>query len=149
VAPAAPASFLAAMLHISRDPEWQVTHPGSDRALLVESLKGLHKLLAMHDLEFGHRTLTEGLRFSSTYEALTGAGWLQALDLILLQMILPRIHGSRPRVEPILSDLQGYCTNVESSSVDAASSPDLPFSLSKVERMLRIVRANQFVSFTE
>jgi 5-methylcytosine-specific restriction enzyme B len=149
VAAAAPAAFLASMLHISRDPEWQVTHPDSDRELLVESLKALHKLLAKHDLEFGHRTLTEALRFSSTYDALSGAGWLQALDLILLQMILPRIHGSRPRVEPILADLEGYCTKVGSPRIDAASTPDLPFSLLKVGRMLRILRANQFVSFTE
>ncbi len=149
VAAAAPAAFLASMLHISRDPEWQVAHPGSERALLVESLKALHKLLTKHDLEFGHRTLTEALRFSSAYDALCGASWLQALDLILLQMILPRIHGSRPRVEPILTDLEGYCMNVGSARVDATSTPDLPFSLLKTARMLRILRANQFVSFTE
>jgi 5-methylcytosine-specific restriction protein B len=149
VAGAAPAAFLASMLHISRNPEWLATHPGSDRALLVESLKALHKLLTRHDLEFGHRTLTEALRFSSIYDALSGAGWLQALDLILLQMILPRIHGSRPRVEPLLIDLEVYCTNVESPGGAGNSTPDLPFSQSKIERMLRIVRANQFVSFTE
>jgi hypothetical protein len=137
------------MLHISRDPQWLLTHPGSDRSLLVESLLALHRLLSKHDLEFGHRTLTEALRFSSIYEALGGAGWLQALDLILLQMILPRIHGSRPRVEPILTDLEGYCTNVGAPIVGTTSTPDLAFSLSKVARMLRIVRANQFVSFTE
>lgn len=149
VAAAGPAAFLTSMLRISRDPEWLITHPGSDRALLVESLKALHELLTKHDLEFGHRTLTEALRFSSIYDAFSGAGWLQALDLILLQMILPRIHGSRPRVEPILTDLEGYCTNVGPLRVDTTSTPDLPFSLSKVQRMLRIVRANQFVSFTE
>jgi len=149
VAAAAPASYLASMLHISRDPKWLLTHPGSDRPLLVESLLALHRLLSKHDLEFGHRTLTEALRFSSIYEALGGAGWLQALDLILLQMILPRIHGSRPRVEPILTDLEGYCTKVGAPGVDATSPPALPYSLSKVARMLRIVRANQFVSFTE
>jgi 5-methylcytosine-specific restriction protein B len=149
VAAAAPAAFLAFMLQISRDPEWLLIHPGSDRALLVESLKTLHKLLTKHDLEFGHRTLTEALRFFSIYDAIAGAGWLQALDLILLQMILPRIHGSRPRVEPILTDLEGYCTNVRSVDLDGTSTPDLPLSQSKVGRMLRIVRANQFVSFTE
>jgi 5-methylcytosine-specific restriction protein B len=149
IAAAAPASFLASMLRISRDPEWPVKHPGSDRALLVESLKVLHKQLREHDLEFGHRTLTEALRFSSTYEALSGSGWLQALDLIVLQMILPRIHGSRTRVETPLIDLEGYCVNVGSSAADTTSTPNLPFSLSKVRRMLRIVRANQFVSFTE
>jgi hypothetical protein len=31
----------------------------------------------------------------------------------------------------------------------APSTPSLPFSLAKVKRMLRIVRTNQFVSFTE
>ncbi len=149
IAAAAPASFLAAMLHISRDPDWQSTHPEVDEALLVESLKNLHKLLAKHDLEFGHRTLTEALRFSSTYAALSGVGWTQALDLIVLQMILPRIHGSRPRVEPVLTDLRGYCTTLMSPSGAADSTPSLPSSLLKVDRMLRIVRANQFVSFTE
>jgi 5-methylcytosine-specific restriction protein B len=149
VAAAAPAALLASMLQISRDPQWLITHPGSDRALVVESLKTLHKLLIKHDLEFGHRTLTEAIRFSSIYDALSGAGWLQALDLIVLQMILPRIHGSRPRVEPILTDLEGFCTNVRSVGLNGTNTSDLPLSLSKVGRMLRIVRANQFVSFTE
>jgi 5-methylcytosine-specific restriction enzyme B len=149
VASAAPAPFLASMLHISRDPEWQVAHPGPDRTILVESMKALHRLLAKRDLEFGHRTLTEALRFASTYQALSGAGWLQALDLILLQMILPRIHGSRPRVEPILIDLETYCTNVAPTSANSTSGPDLTLSLSKVRRMLGIVRVSQFVSFTE
>jgi 5-methylcytosine-specific restriction enzyme B len=149
VAAAAPAEFLASMLHMSRDPEWLVAHPASDRSLLVDSLKVLHKLLGEHDLEFGHRTLTEALRFSTTYYALTASGWLQALDLIVLQMILPRIHGSRPRVEPVLMALETYCTTTEAGEAAEPSTPSLPFSLSKVQRMLRIVRANQFVSFTE
>jgi 5-methylcytosine-specific restriction enzyme B len=149
VAPAAPHEFLATMLRISRDPEWQANNPGPDRLLLVASLKDLHRLLTKYDLEFGHRTLTEALRFSATYGAISGAGWLQALDLIVLQMILPRIHGSRPRVEPILTALQAYCTNVASPTLEPTLTPDLPFSLSKVGRMLRILRANQFVSFTE
>lgn len=149
VAAAAPSAFLASMLHISRDPEWQIAHPASDRALLVDSLKALHQLLGEHDLEFGHRTLTEALRFSATYYALSGSGWLQALDLIVLQMILPRVHGSRPRVEPVLLALEVYCTNAEAAGISASAVPRLPFSLLKVQRMLRIVRANQFVSFTE
>lgn len=149
VAAAAPVPFLASMLHISRDPQWLITHPVSDRAVLVDSLKSLHMLLTKHDLEFGHRTLTEALRFSAIYSALSEATWLQALDLILLQMILPRIHGSRPRVEPILTDLEGYCTSAMSDAAEGTSTADLPYSLSKVKRMLRIVRANQFVSFTE
>jgi len=149
VAAAAPAAFLATMLHISRDSEWQRTHPSSDRAILVESMLALHRLLAKRDLEFGHRTLTEALRFASTFQAISGATWVQALDLILLQMILPRIHGSRPRVEPILMDLEIYCTNAGPSSAEGAPPLELPFSLSKVNRMLGIVRINQFVSFTE
>jgi 5-methylcytosine-specific restriction protein B len=148
VAEAAPPAYLASMLRISGDPTWQTTHPGSNQALLVESLKVLHELLGKHDLEFGHRTLTEAIRFSSTLDALCGASWSQALDLIVLQMILPRIHGSRPRVEPVLVDLEVFCTNVGPPGGDGASS-GLPFSLSKVGRMLRLVRANQFVSFTE
>jgi MoxR-like ATPase len=148
-ATAAATAYLASMLHISRDPGWQATHPASDQALLVESMKGLHKLLGEHDLEFGHRTLTEALRFSSTYDALTGSDWQDALDLIVLQMILPRIHGSRPRVEPILTDLEVYCMNVAQPGVNVSTIVSLPSSLSKVRRMLRIVRANQFVSFTE
>lgn len=149
VAAAAPTEFLALMLHMSRDPEFQVAHPAPDRSLLVNRLKVLHKLLGEHDLEFGHRTLTEALRFSSTHYALTTTSWLQALDLIVLQMILPRIHGSRPRVEPVLMALETYCTTTGESDSAAPSTPSLPFSLSKVRRMLRIVRANQFVSFTE
>ena len=147
VAEAAPLAYLASMLRISSDPTWQATHPGSNQATLVESLRELHKLLGNHDLEFGHRTLTESIRFSSILDAVSEPSWSRALDLIVLQMILPRIHGSRPRVEPVLIALETYCTEV--GLPDGGASSGLPLSLSKVRRMLRLVRANQFVSFTE
>jgi 5-methylcytosine-specific restriction protein B len=86
-----------------------------------------------------------------------------ALDLQVMQKVLPRLHGSRKRLEPTLCGLGQFCFDltVGSASKDNSASeqfnplappkgePKLPISSDKIQRMTRSLRANQFVSFTE
>ena len=95
------------------------------------------------------------------YEAAGGENWEDALDLQVLQKLLPRLHGSRRRLEPTLNALATFCVNLSAAAQDAqaADVPDtlslvestarLPRSLNKLKRMTRNLRANQFASFTE
>jgi 5-methylcytosine-specific restriction protein B len=86
-----------------------------------------------------------------------------ALDLQILQKILPRLHGSRRRLEPTLVALSHFCFDF-TAVVAAPGSPQrmpfdplsispvdakLPRSFAKLARMTKGLRANQFTSFTE
>jgi 5-methylcytosine-specific restriction protein B len=88
---------------------------------------------------------------------------LGALDLQVMQKVLPRLHGSRRRLEPTLCALGRYCHDLSFDSQvglrdaavqfdetrQAGVAPRLPISYDKVSRMISTLRANQFVSFTE
>ena len=88
---------------------------------------------------------------------------LHSLDLQLLQKVLPRLHGSRRRLEATLCALGLFCRDLSydaqagikdapsrfSAPEGSTASPSLPRSYDKVARMIAILRSNQFVSFTE
>jgi 5-methylcytosine-specific restriction enzyme B len=108
----------------------------------VSTLQAAHTILAGANQEFGHRTLYEILRFCAFYAATGDADAHTALDLAMMQKVLPKVHGSRRRVEPVLAALDAL-------AVGAGPSPRLPITHHKISRMIDSVRANQFVSFAE
>jgi hypothetical protein len=61
-----------------------------------------------------------------------------------MQKILPRLHGSRRRLEPTLRRLSAACL-----STPPEPAQRFPVSFDKIQRMLRNLMANQFTSFTE
>jgi len=147
-APPAPDEIIQQFCGLVEDDEWHRRHPYRQRDDLVAGLRDVHRLLAQVGFEFGHRTMYESLRFAAIYAALADPGAPapsvdEVLDHILMQKILPRLHGSRRRLEPVLTSLEG-----QSRGSDAGSRR-WPLTHSKVERMLDTVRANQFVSFAE
>jgi 5-methylcytosine-specific restriction protein B len=85
----------------------------------------------------------------------------EVLDRIVMQKVLPRLHGSRRRLELPLLALAQFCRDlpevIETDEklrvlqVDELGSSEikLPTSYSKLRRMLSNLRANQFVSFAE
>jgi 5-methylcytosine-specific restriction protein B len=108
--------------------------------------------------EFGYRTYYDARRFASVYFALGGINWQNALDLQVMQKVLPKLHGSRRRLEPTLSALGRFCFDLEAvddkaNQFDPVAAttldPRLPISFEKIRRMTLSLRANQFVSFTE
>src|SRR5262249_29392435 len=114
-------------------------------------------------LEFGHRVYYEAIRFAALHERAGAAGMEAALDRQVVQKVLPRIHGSRRRVEGALRALGEYCMTLTYSvgaahpggqiAFDLANArieeAKLPLSLDKVKRMMRTLQANQFTSFTD
>ncbi|MFI5893040.1 McrB family protein [Actinoplanes sp. NPDC051513] len=143
--PAAAASeeIVRQVCALAEDDGWHHTHPYEYREQLVEALRGVHRLLADVSFEFGHRTMYESLRFAAIYAASSSStpSIDEVFDLILMQKILPRLHGSRRRLEPLLVELQTRANGDESVR--------WPLTHSKVGRMLEVLRANQFVSFAE
>jgi 5-methylcytosine-specific restriction enzyme B len=139
--PAAPVTVQRGFCDLAEDDEWHRQNPHPGQTSIAEELRRLHEILATADLEFGHRTFYESLRFAAYYAETGDADVDHVLDLIVMQKLLPKVHGSRRRVEPVLN------------AVLAVAGGDgdlrLPATHRKVSRMIDAVRANQFVSFTE
>jgi 5-methylcytosine-specific restriction protein B len=78
-----------------------------------------------------------------------------------MQKVLPRLHGSRRRLELPLLALAQFCRDLPDAPATDEKLPSLqveqladaaaklPKSYDKLCRMLRNLRANQFASFTE
>ena len=68
----------------------------------------MHALLAASGHEFGHRVMAESLRFAAIYAGSGTTDLDEVLDLIAMQKLLPRLHGSRRRLEPVLRGLMSW-----------------------------------------
>lgn len=134
------------------------------------------KALQRYDAEFGFRTAYEAGRFAYFYELLGDSDkertcFLKAFDCIIFQKFLPKLHGSRTKLGPLLKVLWFLCVNdvanrgenpLESAEKTARSTdrkaepsaeiPDTapyPMSAGKIARMWRLLRDNGFTSFAE
>ncbi len=140
--PAGESQRVRAFASLAETDDWQREHPHPARDEIVSTLRKAHEILAGANQEFGHRTLYEILRFCAFFAATGDTDGDTALDLAIMQKVLPKVHGSRRRVEPVLSAL-------EALALGAGPGPRLPVTHSKILRMIESVRANQFVSFAE
>jgi len=146
---------------VARDDEWQVSKPANGLDILVGHLRDLHRLLTRTGFEFGHRVFYEAIRFAAMLTAAGQPDPLVALDHQIMQKILPRLHGSRRRLETTLCSAAHFCfdlvieppgseTAITFDPVDPPQgTPRLPLSFDKIQRMTRTLRQNQFASFTE
>jgi len=131
-----------AFASLAESDDWQREHPHPARDEIVSTLREAHTILAGASQEFGHRTLYEILRFCAFFAATGDTDVDTALDLAMMQKVLPKVHGSRRRVEPVLAALDAL-------AVGPGPAPRLPITHHKIVRMIESVRANQFVSFAE
>ena len=137
------------------------------RADLQRTLLDLFSLLAESGMEFAFRTASEIDRYSEVAFSLAEDpdSWdsIHVMDAQILQKILPKLHGSRRKIEPLLAGLCQYCAN---SDLEAAqklihrsnealqppleeSEPKFPMSYHKLIQMILAVRRDQFVSFIQ
>lgn len=81
------------------------------RVKFAQEMLLFFKFLEDQGAEFGFRTASEMARYLCFYEALSGIqdNYLQALDAQLLQKLLPKLHGARRQLEPILCGLAYLC----------------------------------------
>jgi len=158
--PAASAGVVANLLSIMGDDDWHIEHVPVGADDFADGLRVIHRALTFYGAEFGYRTFYEAVRFAAIFVAAGGGDWEAALDAQILQKVLPRLHGSRRKLEPLLSTLGRLCFSGTSSPsaqsgqvfdpvAPPEGAPRLPRSFRKVQRMTASVRANQFASFTE
>lgn len=108
--------------------------------------------------EFGYRTASEIRRFAAVTELLE-TGWTsqQVLDAAIMQKLLPKLHGSRRKLEPVLKTLIGLCLvdgekpeDYLFASNETSNDKILyPVSLEKLQRMYRGLVDNGFTSYAE
>ena len=155
--PPGPAANHARWLEVMEDRGWHTAHAPRWREAYAEHLKALHRVLSERGFEFGHRVFHEALRFAAIHHAMSGCLLEEALDRQLMQKLLPRLHGARRQIEPTLIALASYAwapgaDQVLQDPLEPPASDDgpaLPVSFAKLQRMIRRVRINQFVSFAE
>ncbi|MGE2832704.1 McrB family protein [Mycobacterium sp. SMC-4] len=141
-APGGEDQLVRAFASLAEKDDWHQDYPHPARDVIVSTLRQVHGILAVANQEFGHRSLYEILRFCAFFAATGDANVDTALDLAMMQKVLPKVHGSRRRVEPILAELGALAQG-------QGPSPRMPLTNAKVGRMIDSVRANQFVSFAE
>jgi len=157
--------------------------PTAVRALFEAELLLFFDLMSEHNAEFGFRVANEAARFLHFYRLLGGhaedsTDWFNAaMDAIIVQKLLPKLHGSRPKLEGLLWALAWACGGsrdgldgvtfsnkcqeagraqeetkygpeaVEKALADGAAR--YPLSFVKVMRMWRKLVRDQFVTFAE
>ena len=135
------------------------------------------RVLQIYGAEFGYRTAYEAARFIHFYKRLgnyaeDATEWLAgALDCIVVQKLLPKLHGSRASLGPLLKALWFLCVKDDEArgrdplqaAEDASRStetitdpkPEIPpgapypVSAEKISRMWRLLDNNGFTSFAE
>lgn len=135
--------------------------------------------LQEHGAEFGYRVAHEAARFMHFYRAIGNhadgdASWFpEAFDCVIVQKLLPKLHGSRAKLGPLLKKLWFLCVNDApargpeplKAAAEAARSTDrkaepstapeslaaahYPLSAEKIGRMWRLLNENGFASFAE
>jgi hypothetical protein len=150
---------------------------------IKEEFMLMFDLLEEYGAEFGFRTVNEVIRFICFYLRLSNSaqsGWNpNAVDAQIMQKILPKLHGSRRQLEPLLSALAALCYfdhQWDDAKKVLANREDLlaksrewadpfnnlaldlrydrnnayyPRSYHKIQRMLRMLVANGFASYAE
>ncbi len=114
---------------------------------LVAYLSQINTLLTPRGLHFGYRVRDEIVRYAAASFSQSGQGLFvstprenlqTALDVQVLQKILPRLTGTTEALERLLSDLEAW-----------AVQNNLPFSADKLARMRRRAQDDGFVTFYE
>jgi len=154
--------LLETLVKAGVDASWHVEHRPAGARQYEAAVTKLHETLTQVGWEFGFRTYYDMLRFAAFASAMGIGSWQQILDLQILQKILPRLNGSKRRLEPALSRIGRFCQDLavddklkdEPNKVfmpieQDLASPQLPQSYDKIRRMHRLLVANQFASFAE
>lgn len=116
--------------------------------------------LQKNGAEFGYRSGTEILRLINQLSALDSSlSMNEKLDIAIVQKLLPKLHGSRRKLCPILTTLASFCINIkmkiekdifENDGFDFNAENVLyPLSLEKIARMYKGAIDNGFASFAE
>lgn len=129
----------------------------SQKEKLSKELLKFFEELSDVGAEFGYRTAFEINRFASLSEKLsTEWGFNEIMDAAIAQKLLPKLHGSRRKLEKVLFKIGQLCIN-EGDAEELLKKPEsinwdnVKYSISfeKIVRMHKGLIENGFTSFAE
>ena len=117
------------------------------RSLLLSFFRTLKSVNA----EFGYRSASEMGRFISLAHREGNLSLESSVDAAIVQKLLPKLHGSRKKLVPVLSKLWEICEpGVEIEQADEVPpQTKYPLTADKLLRMYRGAIDNGFTSFAE
>ncbi|MCK9450266.1 MAG: hypothetical protein M0Q90_01075 [Bacteroidales bacterium] len=150
------AGMAGSLLEMAASKEFATTDIAEINVALVQFFGELKKTGA----EFGYRSATEILRLINQLTVLDNTLTThQKIDIAIIQKLLPKLHGSRRKLCPVLETLGSFCINNEVKIIkDVFEKTDFdinggnvlyPLSLEKITRMYRGAIDNGFASFAE
>ncbi len=101
-----------------------------------ESFVAFFETLQAAGAEFGYRTANE-MTLLVSYLIHFGMSDNEAYDVAIMQKLLPKLHGSRSKLNKVLPTLIDLCQGI------------YPISLEKLERMSKNAEENGFASYAE
>ena len=107
--------------------------------------------------EFGYRTAFEIYRYVAIVNDL-GIDWElnKRMDIVIMQKLLPKLHGSRKKMQPVLNTLWILCQGakkeqlgIDQENIDFEKQFIYPLSAAKIQQMYRNAQDNGFTSYAE
>lgn len=130
----------------------------SDLAFIQQELILFFGELKKVGAEFGYRSATEIIRLINQLGLLDSKITInEKLDIAIIQKLLPKLHGSRRKLCPVLETLGGFCLDSKTNIIKEVFEKDnfkysdekFPLSLEKIARMYKGAVDNGFTSFAE
>lgn len=134
---------------------------GESIDFMSANLLEFFKVLKKGGAEFGYRSASEILRYASIIKKL-GISWNddEIFDTAIMQKLLPKVHGSRRKLEPHLKLMAELCLKetalfdemVKQYETDLSidnTQVKYPVSFEKIMRMYRNLLSNGFTSYAE
>lgn len=140
----------------------------NDKTIAVTKVDELNKALMVFftelkktGAEFGYRSAVEILRFAAIINKIEPSWSVnEIIDAAIMQKLLPKVHGARRKLEPVLTALGNFCLENGANWDDYISSkteikfdndPKIkyPISFEKIVRMFNNLITNGFTSYAE
>jgi hypothetical protein len=133
----------------------------SDTDELNKSLMSFFSELKKTGAEFGYRSASEILRFAAVVNKIESKWSMpEIIDAAIMQKLLPKVHGSRRKLEPVLKALGQLCLHeaqkfedllITKTEIDFKDTTKIkyPISLEKILRMFDNLISNGFTSYAE
>ena len=123
---------------------------GQDLEECSNEIVDLLMLLEKYNMHFGYRVADEMAHFILLASCeISEYNWKEALDIQILQKILPKWHGTRAKLEEPLEEVLKYCKGNKNNEVGSTIKYKFPRSVSKLEKMKDNLIKNGYASFIE
>ena len=144
-------------MEIAKDKSLQTNNVADLKSTLMIFFSELKKTGA----EFGYRSASEIFRFAAVVNIIEPKRTMtEIIDAAIMQKLLPKVHGSRRKLEPVLKTLGTLCLHNSQNidefisskteiNFDDAIKIKYPISLEKILRMYHGLIDNGFTSYAE